>query len=206
MIFKLRQQGEKAQSRPKFHPYPRLEHSLRPRSGPYGTVTGVSSLPKVSRSALSQVERLVGKLPSWMKTTAASVIDRATPLQPNYPRPARFSAVPMRTVPIVSSPPTSNSRMAMGQYSFVAPNHVHPCYQVTPTLQDFQTHRSPAPSEMPPLAYEPLPIIRPTATTNPRHFEMIRTSKSEEDIAISVVDVGDELPRVKLTLNERFTQ
>lgn len=35
---------------------------------------------------------------------------------------------------------------------------------------------------------------------------MIRTSKSEEDIAISVVDVGDELPRVKLTLNERFTQ
>lgn len=166
-----------------------------------------------------------------MKTTAASVIDRATPLQPNYPRPARFSAVPMRTVPIVSSPPTSNPRMAMGQYSFVAPNHVHPCYQVTPTLQDFQTHRSPAPSEMPPLAYEPLPIIRQTATTNPRHFgnsffrkssafvmitrglliffcltEMIRTSKSEEDIAISVVDVGDELPRVKLTLNERFTQ
>ncbi|KAI9563509.1 hypothetical protein GHT06_010972 [Daphnia sinensis] len=206
MILKLRQQAKKAQSRPKFHPYARLGHSLGPRSSPYGAVSGVSSQPKVSRSALSQVERLVGKLPPWMKTTAASVIEGATPLQRSYPRPFRFSAVPMRTVSKVYSPPTTNPIMAKRQHSCVAPNHVHPCCRVSPILQNvYQTHRSSAPSEMPPLAYEPLPIIRQTTTTN-RHFDLIKTSQSDDDIAIRVLDVGDELPPVTITLNERFTQ
>ncbi|XP_057376641.1 uncharacterized protein LOC130697865 [Daphnia carinata] len=207
MIIELRQQATKAQSRQKFHPFPQSGHSLGPRSGPCGPVSGVSSRPKINTTVLSQVEKLVGKLPSWMKTAASYLVDGVAPLQPNHPRPARFSAAPVRTVPTVYSPPTSNFIMARRQHSSVAPNHVHPCCQVSPTQQDlYQTHHSPPPSEMPPLAYEPLPIIRQTATINPRRFDMIRTSELEEDIAISVLDVGDELPRVKLTLNERFTK
>jgi hypothetical protein len=35
---------------------------------------------------------------------------------------------------------------------------------------------------------------------------MKNSSQSEDDITISVVDGGDELPRMKKTLHERFTQ
>lgn len=37
MIFKLRQQANRMQVRPGFHPFPQLENHHRPQSGPYGT-------------------------------------------------------------------------------------------------------------------------------------------------------------------------
>lgn len=144
-----------------------------------GHCGGMVSQPKVSRSTLTQIERLVGRLPSWMKPTAAAVVQR-TPLLPHSQHnPSPSGIYPLRTafspkkysheVPMQRNC-TNNVNSCYGHTTPIVPNYYYqtanqgcdsemhsPAYEMMPPLE----YDMPRPSNgMPRLAYEPPPRLR----------------------------------------------
>lgn len=177
----------------------------------------MSTQPKVNRAALSQVERLVGRLPLWMKTTAASMVPGGTSAQSNHLRPNGFGAQPMRTGSRFFSPLGSNPGTSLEQHSFAA----HTCCHVSPTLPNiYRTCHQPTLGEMPPLAYEP--VVRSFTRTGNRFgtrfcikaivkllssaffIGVMKDIQSQGDILISCVDNGTD-KSFKMKLHDRFT-
>lgn len=114
------------------------------------------SQPKVSRSTLSQIERLVGKLPSWMKPNAAAVVQRAPSLPHSQRNHSPTGVFPMRAIPRVFSPQKCSHAVPMQQTCFAVPNHAHSCCQATQIVPNHY-HQTDIPRndcEMPPLACE----------------------------------------------------
>lgn len=190
MIAKLRQQAKRFQCRQQ--PF---QQQLGRLGGPQQG--GFVSQPRVSQSTLSQIERLVGRLPPWMKgnnvAPSAQLVPRGPPLQHNYqeglPGPMRPNSHPLYQQ-------GRSIGLPMYQNSFRSqqvPNG--PC-----------TAQVPYADEMPPLAYEPVvPPVRPLVGI-PGHQGVYR-SPHEDVIQFVIADVGDNpAPRATLTLNERFTQ
>jgi len=132
------------------------------------------SQPKVSRSTLSQIEKLVGKLPSWMKPNAAAVVQRAPSLPHSYHKASPSGVFPMATVPRVFSPQKFSHEIPMQQNCFAVPNHTPSCCQATHNVPNhyhadiprvcgmppLACEIPPLSNGMPPLAYEPSPRTR----------------------------------------------
>ncbi len=122
-----------------------------------GHCGGMVSQPKVSRSTLTQIERLVGRLPSWMKPTAAAVVQR-TPLLPHSQHnPSPSGIYPLRTA---FSPKEYSHEVPMQR---TRTNNVHSCYCHTTPIVPNHYHQTAdqrgdsghsLPYEMPPLEYD----------------------------------------------------
>ena len=134
-----------------------------------GHCGGMVSQPKVSRSTLTQIERLVGRLPSWMKPTAAAVVQR-TPLLPHRQHNLSPSGIyPLKT----AFSPKEYSHEVPTQRT--CPNVHSCCCHTTPIVPNHyhQTANQRGDSEMPSLAYE-MPALE---------YDMPRLSKGMPRLA-----------------------
>jgi hypothetical protein len=136
-----------------------------------GQCNGMVSQPKVSRSTLSQIEKLVGKLPPWMKPNTAAVIQRGPTLPHSYHKASPSGVFPMSPVPRVFSPPKFSHELSMQPNCFAVP-HAPSCYQASHNMPNhyqcdiprgmppLACEIPPPANGMPPLAYEPSPRTR----------------------------------------------
>ena len=182
MIANMRKQTKAFQNNPRFHPYVNrlnggttLNQSLRYSIYLHSLfcLGGVVSISGMDRSTVSTIERLVGKLPPWIKNNndMAQMITRVNPLHKNYQHQVS------RAGPVRIHPPALYQPVPMYQTNYItsrqsscatSPNEFFcdvPYANEVPAL-DYQVSRAGPVRIHPPALYQPVPVYQTNDITS----------------------------------------
>ena len=161
MIAKLRKQTKAFQNNPRFHPYVNhlnggttVNQSLRYSIYLHSLfcLGGVVCRSGMDRSTVSTIERLVGKLPPWIKNNnaIAQMIPRVNPLHKNYQQQVS------RAGPVRIHPPALYQPVPMYQTNYITSRQSSCATSPNESFCDV-----PYANEVPGLDYEPIQNVMP---------------------------------------------
>lgn len=132
-----------------------------------GQEVGFAPQHRVSKTALSQIERLVGRLPAWMKPNnlAPAMLPHpreipVNPMQNHYHQNEPSGVGPIRTMPRPYYPHAHNYGVPTQQEFYPPVVHSHPYSPAVPRVENVYVPAGGTYGDMPPLAYAPPPPTR----------------------------------------------